>query len=66
MPIYSYACDECEIEWEIEQRITDIATTVCPKGHCKARRMISKSTNFILKGGGWYSDGYGAPKDHGE
>jgi putative FmdB family regulatory protein len=65
MPTYNYACDECGHEWELEQRITDAATTVCPEGHKKARRMIS-NTSFSLKGGGWYSDGYGAPKGRGE
>jgi len=61
MPTYSYACDECDHEWELEQRITDAATTTCPQGHRAARRMISR-TSFALQGGGWYSDGYGAPK----
>lgn len=65
MPTYSYACDECSHSWELEQRITDTATTMCPKGHRRARRMISP-TSFSLKGGGWYSDGYGAPKARGE
>ncbi len=41
------------------QRITAPATEVCPKcGKPTAHRLISAGTNFILKGGGWYSDLY--------
>jgi putative FmdB family regulatory protein len=62
MPTYSYACDACRRGFEIEQRISDEPIKKCPHcGKLKARRMIS-SGNFILKGGGWYSDGYGSSK----
>ena len=60
MPTYSYACDACGKSFEKEQRITEDPIKKCPKcGKNKARRMIS-SGNFILKGGGWYADGYGS------
>lgn len=60
MPTYNYACDACGHGFEKEQRISEDAIKKCPKcGKNKARRMISAG-NFILKGGGWYSDGYGA------
>ena len=58
MPIYEYACDKCESEFELEQRITDDPIKSCPR--CKSRkikRLISR-TSFVLKGGGWYSDLY--------
>ncbi len=43
------------------QRITEEPLQRCKLCRAKAKRLISAS-NFILKGGGWYSDGYGAPK----
>lgn len=61
MPTYNYACDACGFGFEREQRISEDPIKKCPKcGKAKARRMISAG-NFILKGGGWYSDGYGSP-----
>jgi len=65
MPTYQYQCDACGKGFELEQRITEDAIKKCVKcGKKKARRMIS-SGNFILKGGGWYSDGYGSSSGGG-
>lgn len=60
MPTYSYICDACGKAFEKEQRISEDPIKKCPScGKAKARRQIV-SGNFILKGGGWYSDGYGS------
>jgi putative FmdB family regulatory protein len=62
MPTYEYACKGCGHEFEREQRISEAPVKKCPScGAMKARRQISR-TSFVLKGGGWYSDLYGAPK----
>ncbi len=59
MPTYEYACGACGSQWEETQRITAPPTEVCPKcAQSSAHRLISGGTNFILKGGGWYSDLY--------
>lgn len=63
MPTYEYGCEACGHEWEETQRITEAAKEVCPKcAQRKAHRLISAGTNFILKGGGWYSDLYASQK----
>ena len=60
MPTYDYQCQKCNFEFEREQRITEDAIKTCPKCKSrKAKRLLSAS-NFILKGGGWYADGYGS------
>lgn len=62
MPTYSYTCDACGKSFEKEQRIVEDPIKVCELcGKPQARRQIV-SGNFILKGGGWYSDGYGSSK----
>jgi putative FmdB family regulatory protein len=59
MPTYDYACGACGGACETEQRITEPSLKKCPKcGKNTARRQISGGGTFILKGGGWYSDGY--------
>ena len=63
MPTYSYRCEACQREFDKEQRISEEPIRKCPHcGKLKARRMIASAGNFILKGGGWYSDGYGSGK----
>jgi putative FmdB family regulatory protein len=62
MPVYEYVCKGCGHEFEREQRISEAPVKKCPScGAQKARRQISR-TSFVLKGGGWYSDLYAAPK----
>lgn len=57
--IYEYGCMSCEHTWEEEQRITDEPVKTCRGcGEQTAKRLISGGTNFILKGDGWYKDGY--------
>jgi len=58
MPFYEYACEKCESEFEVEQRITEDPLKSCPK--CRSRRIkrLISRTSFSLKGGGWYADGY--------
>jgi putative FmdB family regulatory protein len=58
---YEYQCLACQNEWEAEQSISEPPLTECPKCHePKAKRMVSGGAGFILKGGGWYADGYGS------
>jgi putative FmdB family regulatory protein len=60
MPTYEYGCEACGKNWELEQRISEDPIKKCPKcGKLKAKRLISGG-NFMLKGGGWYADGYGS------
>ena len=58
---YEYACEACGHQWEAEQSIKDPALKKCAScGKNKAKRLVSGGTGFLLKGGGWYADGYGS------
>ena len=56
MPIYEYECKTCGV-YEISHKITEPAREKCETCGSPIRRLIS-ATNFALKGGGWYADGY--------
>jgi putative FmdB family regulatory protein len=59
MPIYEYECKKCG---EITELILSIngtkpKTTKCKNCQGRAKAIISQ-TSFVLKGRGWYKDGY--------
>jgi len=58
MPIYEYECADCGNLIEVIQKIGARAPGRCEKCSGKLRKKISRAS-FQLKGGGWYSDGYG-------
>ena len=63
MPTYEYECSNGH-QFEVVQRITAEPVRECEVCGAETRRLIS-ATSFILKGGGWYSDGYSRSKSGG-
>ncbi len=59
MLTYTYHCPRCERLWEERQRMSEPPLTNCTTPGCSGspRRVIQPS-NFVLKGKGWYKDGY--------
>lgn len=54
MPIYEYACQNCEHTLDALQKISDEPLTDCPEcGRPELKRLIS-APRFRLKGEGWY------------
>src|SRR5260221_7211611 len=63
---YEYVCTACGHNWEAEQAISAAPLKTCPScGTEHAKRQVSGGAGFILKGGGWYADGYGSSKGSG-
>ena len=57
MPTYEYQCEKCQRVFEIRQRITEPALTICEVCGGHVKRLLS-SAPFILKGEGWYVTDY--------
>ena len=58
MPIYEYRCKACGHTLEAIQKLADKPLTKCPECSGKLEKLVSRAA-FQLKGGGWYSEGYG-------
>jgi putative FmdB family regulatory protein len=58
MPTYEYRCNDCEWEFETEQKIKDAPLKDCPQCNKPALERLISATAFQLKGGGWYKDSY--------
>lgn len=63
MPTYEYECSNGH-QFEVVQRITEDPLERCQLCRAKVRRLISPAA-FILKGSGWYADGYGSGSGNG-
>ena len=59
MPIHEFKCKSCN---KVSEKIVGMNTDIV-KCYCGgiAKKIIS-SGSFILKGGGWYADGYSKEK----
>ncbi len=54
MPIYEYACTNCEHAFDELQKISEAALVHCPEcGEPSLRKLLS-APKFRLKGKGWY------------
>jgi putative FmdB family regulatory protein len=57
VPLYEYRCDECSHQFERLVRAQGTETT-CPECGSKQVTKLISSGGFILKGDGWFKDGY--------
>ena len=54
MPIYGYACTQCDHSFDALQKIADAPLVDCPScGEASLKRLLS-APRFRLKGQGWY------------
>lgn len=64
MPIYEYRCRKCGEVTEVIQKFSDRPKRKCRSCSGRLEKLVSR-TSFLLKGGGWYAEGYGAGKKTG-
>jgi len=62
MPIYEYACDDCQQKFEMFVGINDAPLQECKLCSGKNIRKLISNCSFQLKGTGWYKTDY-ASKD---
>ena len=58
MPVYEYECSSCGGRFELMQKFSDPAPTVCQLCKAESVRKVLSPTAFVLKGGGWYATDY--------
>jgi putative FmdB family regulatory protein len=55
MPIYTYRCTECGVEFDQHQNFSDAPLTKCPECGKKSLRKVFSPSGIIFKGKGWYA-----------
>ncbi len=58
MPVYEYECGNCGGRFEVVQKFSDPAITVCKLCNATTIRKVLSPTAFVLKGSGWYTTDY--------
>jgi len=54
MPIYAYACKDCDHSLDALQKIADAPLVDCPECGKPALKRLLSAPRFRLKGQGWY------------
>ena len=54
MPIYTYHCDNCGIQFERSQKFSDPHLKVCPECKKKTLRKVYTPVGIVFKGSGFY------------
>jgi putative FmdB family regulatory protein len=62
MPIYEYACSDCDHKLEALQKMNDLPLEQCPACGQKTLKKLVSAAAFHLKGTGWYETDFKGSK----
>ncbi len=61
MPVYTYRCENCGVQFERHQSFTDAPLKTCPECRKKALKKVITPTKIIFKGSGFYATDHKSP-----
>jgi len=61
MPIYTYRCENCGVQFERRQRFSDAPLKQCPECSKNALRKVYLPVGIVFKGSGFYSTDHRSP-----
>ena len=61
MPIYTYKCETCGIQFERHQSFSDQPLTRCPECNKKSLRKVYTPVGIVFKGSGFYATDHHSP-----
>jgi len=65
MPIYTYRCESCGVQFERHQSFTDEPLKRCPECNKNSLRKVLTPAGIIFKGSGWYATDHKSPSGQG-
>jgi putative FmdB family regulatory protein len=65
MPLYSYRCDNCGVQFEQRQHFTDAPLVQCPECGEDALRKLYQPVGVVFKGSGFYATDHRSPSGQG-
>jgi putative FmdB family regulatory protein len=61
MPVYTYRCESCGVQFERTQKFTDAPLVRCPECGKKSLRKVYTPVGIVFKGSGFYSTDHRSP-----
>lgn len=61
MPVYTYRCESCGVQFERQQSFHDAPLKTCPECRKKALKKVITPTKIIFKGSGFYATDHRSP-----
>lgn len=61
MPVYTYRCESCGVQFERHQSFTDAPLKTCPECRKKSLKKVITPTKIIFKGSGFYATDHRSP-----
>ena len=61
MPIYTYRCENCGVQFDRQQSFNDAPLTRCPECNKKTLRKVYLPVGIVFKGSGFYSTDHRSP-----
>jgi putative FmdB family regulatory protein len=55
MPVYTYRCESCGVQFERQQSYTDAPLKVCPECRKRSLKKVISPVRIVFKGSGFYS-----------
>jgi putative FmdB family regulatory protein len=55
MPVYTYRCESCGVQFDRQQSYTDTPLKVCPECRKRSLKKVISPVRIVFKGSGFYS-----------
>ena len=61
MPLYTYRCENCGIQFDRHQNFSDVPLTRCPECNKITLRKVYTPVGIVFKGSGFYATDHRSP-----
>ena len=61
MPVYTYRCENCGVQFDRQQSFSDLPLTRCPECSKKTLRKVYTPVGIVFKGSGFYATDHRSP-----
>jgi putative FmdB family regulatory protein len=65
MPVYTYRCKNCGVQFEEQQKFSDPPLTRCPECSKKTLHKVYQPVGIVFKGSGFYATDHRSPSGAG-